>query len=95
MAVGGVPFLTITEFVRAKVKAWALYVLRAIRCGRGLTALGRRGREQDARDIVYAMTRYWTRVDLNRIPEQEMNDFAGRFPAVAPSWKELRRKYGM
>lgn len=26
MAVGGVPFLTITEFVRAKVKAWALYV---------------------------------------------------------------------
>ncbi|EIW51628.1 uncharacterized protein TRAVEDRAFT_176208 [Trametes versicolor FP-101664 SS1] len=78
MAVGGVPFLTITEFVRAKVKAWAL-----------------RGREQDARDIVYAMTRYWTRVDLNRIPEQEMNDFVARFPAVSPSWQELKRKYGM
>ncbi|KAI0634726.1 hypothetical protein C8Q77DRAFT_1055067 [Trametes polyzona] len=78
MVVGAVPFLTITEFVRAKVKAWAL-----------------RGREPDARDIVYAMTRYWNRVDLNRIPEQEMNDFAARFPAVAPSWLELKRKYGM
>lgn len=62
---------------------------------RGLTALDRRGREQDARDIVYAMTRYWTRVDLNRIPEQEMNDFVARFPAVSPSWQELKRKYGM
>ncbi|KAI0360343.1 hypothetical protein OH77DRAFT_1392358 [Trametes cingulata] len=78
MTVGTVPFLTITEFVRAKVKAWTL-----------------RGREQDARDIVYAMTRYWNRVDLNRVPEQEMNDFAARFPAVAPSWQQLKRKYGM
>lgn len=41
------------------------------------------------------MTRYWTRVDLNRIPEQEMNDFVTRFPAVSPSWQELKRKYGM
>ncbi|KAI0674640.1 hypothetical protein C8Q78DRAFT_608367 [Trametes maxima] len=78
MVVGNVPFLTITEFLRAKVKAWSL-----------------RGRDQDARDIVYAMTRYWSRVDLNRIPEQEMNDFASRVPAVAPSWQELKRKYGM
>ncbi|KAI0824896.1 hypothetical protein BC628DRAFT_1321547 [Trametes gibbosa] len=78
MAVGAVPFLTITEFVRAKVKAWAL-----------------RGREQDARDIVYAMTRYWNRVDLNRIPEQEMNDFVSRFPSAASSWQDLKRKYGM
>ena len=44
---------------------------------------------------MYAMTRYWGRVDLNRIPEQEMNDFARRFPAVALSWQELKRKYGM
>ncbi|KAI0336620.1 hypothetical protein GY45DRAFT_1238024 [Cubamyces sp. BRFM 1775] len=78
MTMGNVPFLTITEFIRAKVKAWSL-----------------RGRDLDARDILYAMTRYWNRVDLNRIPEQEMNDFAKRYPAVSPSWKELRRKYGM
>ena len=41
------------------------------------------------------MSRYWNRVDLNRIPEQEMNDFASRFPAVAQAWQELKRKYGM
>ncbi|CDO71151.1 hypothetical protein BN946_scf184845.g21 [Trametes cinnabarina] len=78
MTMGGVPFLTVTEFIRAKVKSWTLH-----------------GRDQDARDILYAMTRYWNRVDLNRIPEQEMNDFAARYPAAAPSWKELKRKYGM
>ena len=41
------------------------------------------------------MSRYWNRVDLNRIPEQEMNDFASRFPAVAQAWQELKRKCGM
>ena len=41
------------------------------------------------------MARHWNRVDLNRIPEQEMNDFVVRFPAVAASWQELKRKYGM
>ena len=55
----------------------------------------RRGLDSDAQDIIYAMSRHWNRVDLNRIPEQEMNDLARRFPAVAPPWQELRRKYGM
>ncbi|TBU38147.1 hypothetical protein BD309DRAFT_874994 [Dichomitus squalens] len=78
MIVGRVPFLTITEFIRAKIKAWSI-----------------RGSERDAQEITFAMSRYWNRVDLNRIPEQEMNEFASRFPAVAPSWHELKRKYGM
>ncbi|RDX46182.1 hypothetical protein OH76DRAFT_1407301 [Lentinus brumalis] len=78
MAVGRVPFLTITEFIRAKLKAWSIRAL-----------------DRDAQDITFAMSRYWNRVDLNRIPEQEMCDFAARFPAVAPSWQELRREYGM
>ncbi len=59
------------------------------------TLLRRRALDRDAQDITFAMSRYWNRVDLNRIPEQEMCDFAARFPAVAPSWQELRRKYGM
>ncbi|RPD55537.1 hypothetical protein L226DRAFT_148553 [Lentinus tigrinus ALCF2SS1-7] len=78
MAVGRVPFLTITEFIRAKLKAWSIRAL-----------------DRDAQDITFAMSRYWNRVDINRIPEQEMNDFAARFPAVAPSWQELKRKYGI
>ena len=60
-----------------------------------LNARNRRGYERDAQDVAYAMSQYWNRVDLNRIPEQEMNDLARRFPAVAPSWHKLRQKYGM
>ncbi|KAI0703216.1 hypothetical protein C8Q76DRAFT_223108 [Earliella scabrosa] len=78
MLVGRVPFLTVTEFIRAKIKAWSIRAL-----------------ERDAQDITFAMSRYWNRVDINRIPEQEMNDFASRFPAVAPSWQDLKRKYGV
>lgn len=78
MMMGRVPFLTITEFIRAKLKAWSI-----------------RGSERDAQEITFAMTRYWNRVDLNRIPEQEMIEFASRFPAVGPAWQELKRKYGM
>ncbi|KAH9930506.1 uncharacterized protein BXZ73DRAFT_90311 [Epithele typhae] len=75
---GGVPFLTVTEFIRAKIKAWSI-----------------RGLERDAQDIVFALSRHWNRVDLNRIPEQEMNEFAKRFPAAGTPWQELKRKYGM
>ena len=57
--------------------------------------MDRRGSDRDAQEITFAMSRYWNRVDLNRIPEQEMNDFATRFPVVAASWLELKRKYGM
>ena len=96
MLVGRVPFLTVTEFIRAKIKAWSMYVLsidhHIERC---LTATRRRALERDAQDITFAMSRYWNRVDINQIPEQEMNDFASRFPAVAPSWQDLKRKYGV
>ncbi|OBZ77608.1 hypothetical protein A0H81_02669 [Grifola frondosa] len=76
MVVGRVPFLTISEFIRAKLKAWTI-----------------RGAEKDAQDISYALSHYWDRVDINRIPEQEMNDFAARHPSAAPAWIELKRKY--
>ena len=100
MMVGRVPFLTVTEFIRAKVKAWSMCVSplhwNALPSAyRVPFVFGRRGLERDAQDVTYGMTRHWSRVDLNRIPEQEMNDFARRFPAVAPSWQELKRKYGL
>ncbi|KAH9943566.1 hypothetical protein B0H21DRAFT_748981 [Amylocystis lapponica] len=78
MMIGRVPFLTISEFIRAKLKAWAL-----------------RGIENDAADIVFAISRYWDRVDINRIPEQEMNTFVRRYKGAASGWIELKRKYGM
>lgn len=77
-AVAGVPFLTISEFIRAKLKGW------------GLRAL-----EHDAQDIIYAMSRYWDRVDYNRIPENDMNEFVEKYPAALPAWTQLKKKYGI
>ncbi|THH30843.1 hypothetical protein EUX98_g3342 [Antrodiella citrinella] len=74
--IGGIPFLTISEFLRAKLKAWAIRQL-----------------DHDAQDIIYALTRYWDRVDINRIPEQDMRELIAHYPAASPPWKELRRKY--
>ncbi|KAK7464998.1 hypothetical protein VKT23_006208 [Stygiomarasmius scandens] len=74
----GVPFLTVSEFIRAKLKTWMI-----------------RRSERDAKDISYAMTKYWNKVDINRIPEQDMNFFVSRAPVIAPAWMALQRKYGM
>lgn len=54
-----------------------------------------RGTERDARDIVYVLGRYWNRVDANRIPENDMNQFVVRFPAAAPGWTAVKDKYDM
>ncbi|KAG6917617.1 hypothetical protein DXG01_001848 [Tephrocybe rancida] len=78
MELQGVPFLTISEFIRAKLKTWII-----------------RGSEGDAQDISYVLSRYWNRVDINRIPEQDMGVFVSRNSAVAPAWTAVRRKYGM
>lgn len=51
--------------------------------------------ERDAQDICFAMSRYWNRVDANRIPEHDMNYFAGRNTVAAPAWQAIKRKYGM
>jgi hypothetical protein len=54
-----------------------------------------RRQERDAQDIVYALTRYWNRVDFNRMPEQDMNIFAARYTGAAAAWVEVKKKYGM
>lgn len=78
MKIQGVPFLTVSEFIRAKLKTWVIG-----------------GSERDAQDISYALIRYWNRVDINRITEQDMNLFVTRNTSAAPAWAALRRKYGM
>lgn len=54
-----------------------------------------RAAEADARDIIFAINRYWNRVDINRIPEQDMVEFVRQHPTAASGWGELRRKYRM
>ncbi|KAJ2933216.1 hypothetical protein H1R20_g3929, partial [Candolleomyces eurysporus] len=76
MALQGVPFLTYSEFIRAKLKAWMI-----------------RGSEKDASDIVFMLSQYWNVVDINRIPEQDMDVFACRNSSVVPAWTALRKRY--
>ncbi|KAF8632054.1 hypothetical protein AX15_002076 [Amanita polypyramis BW_CC] len=78
MRVHGVPFLTISEFVRAKLNAWMIH-----------------RSERDAKDIAYVLSRYWNRVDINRIPEHDMNQFVASHSSAASSWVAIQRKYGM
>ncbi|KAH7908650.1 hypothetical protein BJ138DRAFT_330207 [Hygrophoropsis aurantiaca] len=74
----GIPFLTVSEFIRAKLKSWAI-----------------RGSASDAQDILYILCQHWNRLDINRIPEVDMNHFVTCHRAGALSWAALKRKYGM
>jgi hypothetical protein len=53
------------------------------------------GEERNAMDIIYALSRHWNQVDINRIPESDMNHFVIRYSAAAPAWTAIRNKYGM
>ncbi|KAF8555488.1 hypothetical protein OG21DRAFT_896290 [Imleria badia] len=78
MQIKGIPFLTLSEFVRDKLKAWSI-----------------RGSDRDANDIVYTICRYWNRLDINRVPEHDMNQFVTSHRTAALSWAALKRKYRM
>ncbi|KAK0192086.1 hypothetical protein F5146DRAFT_927727 [Armillaria mellea] len=78
MKIHGVPFLTISEFVRAKLKSWIIS-----------------RQDHDARDITFVMPRYWNRVDVNRIPETDMDHFVERHPEASPAWIAIKKKYRM
>ncbi|KAH7924374.1 hypothetical protein BV22DRAFT_1013420 [Leucogyrophana mollusca] len=78
MSLQGIPFLTLSEFIRAKLKSWAI-----------------RGSASDAQDILYTICQHWNRLDINRIPEVDMNHFVTSHRAAALSWAALKRKYGM
>jgi hypothetical protein len=54
-----------------------------------------RALDNDAQDIIYVLSHYWNRVDINRIPEQDMSQFIARSPTLAPAWAALKRKYRM
>jgi hypothetical protein len=45
-------------------------------------------------DMIFALSRYWNRVDINRIPEGDMNNFVTRYAAAAPAWTAIKNKYG-
>ncbi|PAV20414.1 hypothetical protein PNOK_0304100 [Pyrrhoderma noxium] len=72
----GLPFLSVSEFLRAKLNAWSLHA-----------------RDPDAQDIVWVMTHYWQSVDINRIPEQDMERFVLSQPLAAPAWAAIKDRF--
>jgi hypothetical protein len=60
-----------------------------------LISVHSRQSEPDAREITYLLNRYWDKIDINRIPEQDMNDFAAAIPDASRAWASLQKKYGI
>lgn len=54
----------------------------------------RRGTEQDTQDVNWVLTHYWQSVNINRIPEDEMERFVVQYPAVAPAWTAIKERFG-
>jgi len=78
MIIQNLPFLSVTEFLRAKLKSWML-----------------RGLAEDAHDIAFMLTRYYSSVDINRIPEQDMARFVSIYTSAAAAWDAVRQRYGV
>lgn len=97
MTLAGLPVLTISEFLRAKLKAWVMYysLLPPLRTHAETSTRNSRRADKDAEDIMYILARYWNRIDINRIPEQDMDEFVKHHKTVAAPWAELRKKYGL
>jgi len=53
----------------------------------------RRSQAHDAQDITWALARYWQHVDLNRIPESDMEKFIAQFPGAAQAWIAIKQRY--
>ncbi|QRV81832.1 hypothetical protein RhiJN_24275 [Ceratobasidium sp. AG-Ba] len=76
MAVQNLPFLSVTEFMRAKLRVWAT-----------------RNTEADAHDILFILNQYWASIDLNRIPEADMDRLVGAYPNAEAPWNAVKQRY--
>ncbi|KAG8785632.1 hypothetical protein FRC15_001005 [Serendipita sp. 397] len=72
------PFLSVTEFIRTKLKVW---ISRRDSC--------------DAHDMLFILTGYWESIDINRIPEQDMDVYVKQNPEAKSAWKAIKRRYGV
>ena len=90
------PFLTYSEFIRAKLKNWMMYASPfrpRLSTFVLIISFSSRGSEKDASDIIFVLTHAWDRVDINRIPEQDMDQFAARNGSVTQAWAALRKRF--
>jgi hypothetical protein len=79
MVINQLPFLSISEFIRAKINVWLAH-----------------GSEGDAADIIYVLSQFAASVDINRIPEPDMDRFVTLHPGEArQAWASVRSRYGL
>ncbi|KAG8739592.1 hypothetical protein FRC10_005393 [Ceratobasidium sp. 414] len=76
MALQGLPFLSVTEFMRAKLRVWS-----------------NRNIDADAQDVLFILNRYWASIDLNRIPEADMDRLVTVHPTAADPWAAVKQRY--
>lgn len=53
----------------------------------------RSGDTSDAADIMFCLTRYWNSIDLNRVPDVDMDRFVASYPQAAQAWSALKERY--
>lgn len=53
----------------------------------------RRQSDHDAQDIIWVLGRYWQSVDINRIPEQDMDRFVEQYADAAAAWAAIRARF--
>lgn len=76
MAVQNLPFLSVTEFMRAKIRVWST-----------------NNNDADAQDVLFILNRYWGSIDLNRIPEADMDRLVALHPTAEPPWTAVKQRY--
>ncbi|KAG9080042.1 hypothetical protein FS749_008154 [Ceratobasidium sp. UAMH 11750] len=76
MTVQHLPFLSVTEFMRAKLRHWA-----------------DQNNDDHAQDVVFILTRYWGSIDLNRIPEADMDRLVAQYSHAAEHWAAVKQRY--
>jgi hypothetical protein len=52
-----------------------------------------RSNAEDAQDVIFILNRYWASIDLNRIPEADMDRLAMAYPAAEAPWNAIKERY--
>ncbi|KAG8894730.1 hypothetical protein FRB99_001026 [Tulasnella sp. 403] len=91
MIINQLPFLSISEFIRAKMNDWVLYVNHPppmTPVDLPFLPSASHGSEADAHDIIFVLCTYTQAVDLNRIQENEMDRFIKLYPGSNAAYAE-------
>lgn len=52
-----------------------------------------RNTDADAQDVLFILNRYWASIDLNRIPEADMDRLVALYPSAEAPWAAVKQRY--